>query len=100
MRIDVRFSGSVMRFDAALCPGDTGFDAKFSSLQKITEYENADPYTGSYTVIPKTDAQTLPTAQKFMADDVSVLAIPYFETSNTDGGETVYIGTEVELYGD
>ena len=35
-----------------------------------------------------------------MDGDVVVSQIPYFETSNTDGGETAYIGTEVDIYGD
>lgn len=53
------------------------------------------PYTGPYDVTPKTEAQTLKTAHKRMTDDVEVRAIPFFETSNTAGGETVYIAMEV-----
>ena len=48
-------------------------------------------YGGSYEVTPKTVAQTLETKDKKMKDNVSVLAIPYFEVSNTDG-TTVIIG--------
>lgn len=62
---------------------------------------NVDPYTGTYEVTPLVDAETtLPTAQKFMDEDVRVKAIPYFETTNTSDGETVFIGTEVDIYGD
>lgn len=75
-------------------------NAKFSDFQSVTIQGDAEPYTGEYEVTPKVDAQTLPTAQKFMADDVTVFGIPYFETSNTSDGNTVYIGTEVEIYGD
>ena len=53
--------------------------------------ENVPEYTGAYDVTPKTVAQTLETKDKKMKDNVSVLAIPYFEVSNTDG-ITVIIG--------
>ena len=58
------------------------------------------PYTGDYVVTPKAHEQTvLPTKRKIMADDVTVLEIPYWETSNISG-KTVYIAEEVEIYGD
>ena len=53
--------------------------------------ETVPEYTGAYDVTPKTVAQTLETKDKKMKDKVSVLAIPYFEVSNTDG-ITVIIG--------
>lgn len=56
---------------------------------------SAPPYTGPYTVTPKVEAQTLETARKLMTDDVNIKAIPFFETSNNAGGETVYIAMEV-----
>lgn len=53
----------------------------------------ADPYEGPYTVKPAPWAsQTLATKHKTMLDDVTVLEIPYFETTNPQGGSTVYIG--------
>ena len=48
-------------------------------------------YDGSYEVTPKTYSQTLDTAYKMMQEDVTVLEIPYFETSNDSDGITVYI---------
>lgn len=56
---------------------------------------SAPPYAGPYDVTPKIEAQTLETARKYMTDDVNIKAIPFFETSNTAGGQTFYIGTEV-----
>lgn len=58
-------------------------------------------YEGSYEVTPSVEAQTLPTAEKYMKKDVNVLAIPYFDVSNTAGGSTVYIAetTEVNING-
>ena len=58
-------------------------------------YMGGEPYDGSYEVTPKVSAQTLPTANKLMLDDVSVRAIPYFDVSNPAGGNTIYIANEV-----
>lgn len=58
-------------------------------------YMGGEPYEGPYDVTPKVTAQTLPTANKLMRDDVSVRAIPYFDVSNPSGGNTVYIANEV-----
>lgn len=52
-------------------------------------------YDGSYVVIPKVEAQTLPTKDKRMADDVSIKGIPIYDVSNNAGGTTVYIGSEI-----
>lgn len=53
-------------------------------------------YDGTYSVTPSVyEAQVLGTAGKYLEEDVNVKKIPYFETSNTSGGNTVYIGTEV-----
>ena len=58
-------------------------------------------YEGAYEVTPLADGSTtLETAQKFLDSNVVVSKVPYYETSNTDGGETVYIATEVEIHGD
>lgn len=55
---------------------------------------DADPYEGDYTITPKVAAQVMETAGKVMTDDVTVLAIPYYDTSNPYG-TTIYIGSEV-----
>ena len=53
-------------------------------------------YDGNYTIIPSVEEnQNLPTANKVMKEDLKVMKIPYFETSNNHGGQTVYIGNEV-----
>lgn len=53
-----------------------------------------DIYDGEYIVTPKPfTEQILETKEKTMADDVTVLAIPYYETSNVSG-ITIYIGGE------
>ncbi len=61
----------------------------------IPESVGSHPYEGDYVVKPKMHEETvLATNGKLMNDDVTVLEIPYFETSNLSGGTTVYIATE------
>ena len=58
----------------------------------IIHYDG-DPYEGPYIVTPLAwQQQTLETKDKLMQDDVTVLEIPYFETTNPQGGSTIYIG--------
>ena len=52
------------------------------------------PYDGPYEVTPKVEAQTLPTKQKYMTQDVTVLSVPYYEADNPIG-TTIYIASEV-----
>lgn len=59
--------------------------------------ERYDVYDGEYVVTPKAHNETiLETREKLMADDVTVLKIPYYETSN-ESGLTVYIAGEDDL---
>ena len=57
----------------------------------ISAIEPVESYKGDYTITPKIDSQTMKTKNKKMEDNVTVLAIPYYETSNLTG-KTVYIG--------
>ena len=52
-------------------------------------------YDGPYEAIPKVEAQTLQTAKKLMTDDVTVHGVPFYEVSNDQGGNTVYIAKEL-----
>ena len=88
MLLNVHFSSTNMRMDTF-----------FENLQEVTIRENnVSPYTGEYTVTPKIHEQTLLTAQKLMTENVMIQAIPYFETSNSSGGKTIYIGMEVNSW--
>ena len=50
-------------------------------------------YEGEYNIRPQPYIDTvLPTANKSMADDVTVQKIPYYETTNLAGGYTAIIG--------
>ena len=50
-----------------------GFEADFGEFQTILP----DPYPGPYEVTPTQDTQTLATANKAMASDVTVNPIPH-----------------------
>ena len=66
----------------------------------VAVYNDAPVYKGEHVVIPKADAQTvLETAEKLLLENITVTKIPYYETSNSAGGDTVYIGSEVEING-
>lgn len=59
-------------------------------------YDDIEYYDGDYIVTPKAYDQTvLETDGLYMRDNVVVLEVPYFETSNLQNGYTVYIGSEV-----
>ena len=58
-------------------------------------------YAGETTVTPKVENETvLPTRDKIVKDDITVLKIPQFEVSNTSGGYTLIIGEEYYNNGD
>ncbi len=60
-----------------------------AELVTTDEYEE---YTGAYTLIPSSAAQTLYTAEKYLSRDIRINEIPYAEVSNGAGGNTVTIG--------
>ena len=71
--------------------GVVGLSAEIS----IPDQTGGVPYEGDYTVTPKAhEATILPTTGKTMTNDVTVIEIPYYETSNVSGS-TVYIANEV-----
>lgn len=65
---------------------------EFGVFTALHDYEYP-PYTGDTVVIPKADdEQVLPTLNKTVLSNITVLTIPYTETSNPFGGYTVSIG--------
>lgn len=55
---------------------------------------HGEEYTGPTTVTPSGSAQTLPTAHKYLAQDITVREIKRWSVGNTSGGTTVYIGED------
>ena len=58
---------------------------------------DAVKYEGDYEVTPTVDGMELKTKHRFMTDDVTVRAIPFYEVGNTSGGNTVYIADEIKF---
>lgn len=49
-------------------------------------------YEGDYEVTPRVEDIILETKERSMQDDLTILAIPYYETTNLSGGYTAIIG--------
>ena len=61
----------------------------------VVSYVGGSPYDGPYEVTPKADEeQILPTKQKILTKDLTVLAVPYYEADN-QSGTTIFIASEV-----
>lgn len=67
------------------------FELEFNNYQQVISSE-VPKYEGEYTVIPEVEKKEVPTRQKFLEQNIEVLAIPYLEVANSAGGETVTIG--------
>lgn len=88
-----------MRFEVKFNPSNQKIPVEFSHFQPVTLAPDVDFYEGSYEVIPKTSEQTLETKDKILTENIQICEIPYYDVANTAGGSTVYIGKEVEIYG-
>lgn len=73
----------------------TVFQTDFESASKIVIVDTTEHYKGNYEVTPRTIQQVMQTRNLIMDNDVIINKIPYFETGNNFGGNTVYIGSEV-----
>lgn len=95
MNLRVSFSESQQAFSADFLENELSIKVNLGEVHTVTEYIGGEKYEGEYAVTPKVEAQTLPTKEKVMVDDMTINAIPFFNVSNTSGGSTVYIGKEV-----
>lgn len=87
-----------MRFVVTFNLSRQTFPVEFKGLQTVTRAPDVEIYDGAYEVTPKTEeAQTLPTAQRYLTQNVKVNKIPYYEVDNPAGGATIYIGTDEEI---
>lgn len=92
--VDAVIDNSIIVPNANMSASMIGVEADcITNIQ--THSGDADYYKGEYEVTPKLHVETkLDTSGKLMKKDVTVLEIPYYETSNISGGTTVYIATE------
>jgi hypothetical protein len=94
MRFQVSFKETDQRLKVQFNQSRNLLGVEFKEFQKAT-VESVERYDGDYNVTPATTPKTLATKEKFMVDDVTIQAIPFFEVSNTSGGNTVYIADEI-----
>ena len=81
-------SEAIIRSEGALSGSIVSEGILRGSLSMPIGYED---YSGSYTVTPKVESQSLSTADKHLSHDVTIEPIPYYEVSNQNG-KTVIIG--------
>lgn len=75
--------------------GDVAEKRKLQGDVNVGGTIKPEDYEGDYSVTPKVDSQVLATKAKYMVDDLVIKEIPFFDTSNTSGGRTIYIGDSV-----
>ena len=64
----------------------------------VVDADGRPYYTGSTTVVPQAHQQTvLETSNKILLDDITVTEVPYYATSNSAGGQTVFIADTLEV---
>lgn len=95
MLINVKFNEQKRKLNIGFNENKSGLAMKFQNYQRIVDRGDVENYKGEYDITPKTMEQKLKTAQKILVKDVTVKEIPFFEVMNSEGGDTVYIGSEV-----
>lgn len=94
MRLDVKFHQSDQRINVNFDSTIDKFSLGFGEVQQVTILE-VEQYEGTYEATPRMETQTLATKDKYLRKDVQINAIPIIRVSNTSGGTTVYIASEL-----
>lgn len=95
MTLTIEFAEITRAFKVALEEITHAFGVDMGEVQHVTEYIGGEEYKGEYVAIPTTEEQQFATKGKVMRDNMTVKKIPFFNVSNTSGGKTVYIASEV-----
>lgn len=95
MRFDVTFRELDKKLNVDFHTRNEQIKVDFEHLQVVSDNVGADYYKGDYTVTPKVEKQELATRKKFLTENVKIKEIPFFEVGNSEGGDTVYIGSKV-----
>lgn len=100
----MQFRSNDIRFRLKFHTNDASFKFKVHDMENGFKFhyddffevdKSYDAYLGEYEVVPAIKQQQLDTKDKLMKKDVVISAISFFETSNDEGGNTVYIGKEL-----
>lgn len=82
---------------SGLCTLSGELSCKGGLSGKLSAAIDYNAYSGEYEVVPSAFSnQVLSTANKVLKKDMTVLKVPYFETSNIQNGITVYIAEEAD----
>lgn len=95
-KISVQLAQNLQTFPLQLKDRDK-FQPGFKALQIATN-PDVEIYKGNYEATPRPEAQTFETAERYLKEDFVVNKIPYYSTSNIAGGNTVFIGSSIEVY--
>lgn len=95
MRFDVTFRELDKKLNVDFRTRNEQIKVDFEHLQVVSDNVGVDYYKGDYTVTPKVEKQELATRKKFLTENVKIKEIPFFEVGNSEGGDTIYIGSEV-----
>lgn len=95
MRFDVTFRALDKKLNVDFRTRNEQIKVDFEHLQVVSDNVGVDYYKGDYTVTPKVEKQEIATRKKFLTENVKIKEIPFFEVGNSEGGDTVYIGSEV-----
>ena len=93
MIIQVKFVENEQKLDIDFAKTNQKLGADFGEVQYVTEFVG-EKYEGDYEITPNVEAQTVPTKNKVLIDDMTIKSIPIYKTSNNSGGTTVYIAKE------
>ena len=95
MRFDVTFRELDKKLNVDFRTRNEQIKVDFEHLQVVSDNVGVDYYKGDYTVTPKVEKQEIATRKKFLTENAKIKEIPFFEVGNSEGGDTVYIGSEV-----
>ena len=95
MKLEVAFKETGKKLKVGFCAGDKKLNMGFQNFQRVSDNKDVEYYEGDYTVVPKTQEQSLATSKKYLTEDITIKKIPYYDVSNTSGGTTVFIGKEL-----
>lgn len=95
MRIKVRFEETSKKIPTTFVERAQKFSPKMGEIHRVTEYIGGEEYKGAYEVTPQVEAQTMPTKNKLLIEDITVKGIEIHRVKNSSGGTTVYIARGV-----
>lgn len=96
MNLDVVFSGNSACLEVDFSGNSMDLDVGFGAFTVVSgSIGEDDIYQGPYAVTPTVGGRSLPTAQMYLEQDVTIRAIPYYDVANPAGGNTIYIADEV-----